>query len=124
MEIILLIGGVYNWLGAALLFASPPLRPTGATVLPANGQRGDYVQSKMFMAGAALTFGAMYFYLYLHPRYAMPFLAFGTFLKYWAFLASFCAWRRAGLPRAAFLQFGVANLGIAIGFTLYLVGRD
>jgi hypothetical protein len=93
-----------------------------SAVSPSGPAHGDYVQSKIFMAGVGLTLGALYFYLYLNPRYAMPFLAFGAFLKYWAFVASFIAYRRAGLHRAAFRQFGVANLLIAVGFTVYLLG--
>jgi len=121
MKIILLIGALYNGLGAALLLASSPRRFARAARADVGGAAGDDAQSKLFMAGVALTLGSMYLYLYLQPRYAMPFLVFGAFLKYWAFLSSLLAWRRAGLATSAFLQFGVGNLIIAIGFTLYLV---
>lgn len=123
MAIVLLVGGVYNCLGACLLLASKPWRTAGAETVQLRAAHADHVQSKLFMSGAALTFGVMYFYLYFAPQYAMPFLLFGTFLKYWAFVASFIAWRRAGLARTVFLQFGVANLVIAVGFSAYLASR-
>lgn len=123
MKAIMLIGALYNFVGAASLFTSSPFRLVSSAASRSLHERarGDYVQSKIFIAGVAVTLGSMYVYLYFHSHHAMPFLAFGAFLKYWAFFASLVAWRRAGLSGAAFCQFGLANLIIAIAFTLYLL---
>ncbi len=81
----------------------------------------DYVQYRMFTAGAAFVFGALYYYLYKNPVYAMPFLVFGMALKYRAFLSTLVAYRRYRLPRDGLVAFGVSNLIVAILFSVHLL---
>jgi hypothetical protein len=121
---ILLVGALFNLVGGLGILLSMRMKlPLGFAELPPDGRSAppDYVQFRVFTAGAAFTFSAMYYYLYRNPEYAMPFLLFGTALKYWAFLASLFAHVRHGLPRGGLIAFGVSNLCVALLFTLYLL---
>jgi hypothetical protein len=119
MEYILLGGAIFNFIGGVniiLLFAKL------SSEQKANPP--DYAQYRLFTAGAAFTFSGIYFYLFLNPHYAMPFLLFGIFLKSWAFLVSFLAYKWYGLPARGplgFGAFGVCNLIFAILFVVYLL---
>ena len=46
---------------------------------------------------------------------------FGMALKYWAFSASFIAYRKYRLPKTIFFNFGCSNLLVAILFSCYLL---
>ncbi len=123
MRYILLIGAAFNVSGGLAILLSMWVKipygvklPRAESIAPA-----DYVQYRMFTAGAAFVFGALYYYLYKNPVYAMPFLVFGMALKYWAFLSSLVAYRRYRLPMDGLVAFGVSNLIVAILFSVYLL---
>ncbi|MCU0849523.1 MAG: hypothetical protein MUD12_16695 [Spirochaetes bacterium] len=114
MEWILLTGSVFNIIGGTGILLSLFVKiPYGFPVIPQVSEINpkDYMLFRLFTAGTAFAFGAMYFYLYNNPGYAVPFLYFGTFLKYWAFLASLVAVLRFGLPKSIFINFGCTNAG-------------
>ena len=126
MSSVLLAGAALNLVGGLSILASMLTAvPLGFPLV--RGVEGikppDYALHRLFTGGTAFCFASMYLYLYLHPRYAMPFLLFGMALKYWAFVASLIARRRFGLPRQIFASFGCANLAVAVLFSAYLLTR-
>jgi hypothetical protein len=123
MKYILLIGSIFNIVGGINILLSLALKfPFGFTEIPpaAEIKPPDYMQYRVFTAGTAFTFGAMYYYMFKNPEYAMPFLIFGMSLKFWAFLSSLIAFYRYHLPKDCFVSFGITNLFIAILFSIYL----
>ena len=115
MQYILLGGAIFNFVGGIsilVLFAKLP---------PQEMNPSDYAQYRLFTAGAAFTFSAIYFYLFQNPQYAMPFLIFGMSLKFWAFIVSILAYKRYGLPATDLISFGISNLIVAIMFAIYLL---
>lgn len=123
MNTILLIGAGLNFLGggAILLSMLVTLPFTFPVMPPAKDVRpSDYALFRLFTAGTAFTFASMYLYLYFHPEYAMPFLLFGTVLKYWAFIAALVSFIYYKIPRDVLINFGFSNLAVAILFTYYL----
>ena len=123
MRYILLAAAVYNVSGSSIILLSMWVRmPFGVELPPAGAiSPPDYAQYRLFTVGAAYVFGGIYYYLYLHPQYAVPFLVFGMALKYWAFISSLVAHLRYGLPREGLLFFGVSNLVFAVLFSAYLL---
>ncbi|MEW6347540.1 MAG: hypothetical protein AB1646_00630 [Thermodesulfobacteriota bacterium] len=116
MEYILLGGTILNSFGGAIiigLFAR--LSPQQRAEPP------DYAQYRLFTAGAAFAFAAIYLYLFLHPEYAMPFLVFGMCLKFWAFVVSLFAYICYALPARDFISFGLSNFVFAVLFAVYLL---
>ena len=116
MEYILLGGAIFNFVGGAIILAK--------FVTLSEAQKGnpsDYAQYRLFTAGAAFTFGAIYFYLFQNPQYAMPFLVFGMCLKFWAFLVSLFAYVRCGLSLNDLFSFGISNLIVGGLFAIYLL---
>ncbi len=116
MHYILLGGAIFNFLGGVsilVMFASL----SGLE----KAKPSDYEQYRFFTAGTAFTFSAMYFYLFLNPDYAMPFLIFGMCLKFWAFVVSLLSHTRYGLPTKDLFSFGVSNLVVGLLFAIYLL---
>lgn len=72
-------------------------------------QTGEVIKQQMFITGTAATFGSIYLYVFLRPQYIIPFLGFGAFLKYWAFLSALVAYKHHNLPRTEFVRFGISN---------------
>lgn len=116
MKYILLAGAIYNFVGAVSVIVS-----FGALSDSQKASPPDYAQYRLFTVGAALTFSAIYFYLFQNPQYVMPFLIFGMCLKFWAFLVSLYAYIRCGLSSKDFMGFGVSNLILAALFAVYLL---
>ena len=124
MHSVLLVGAALNYFGGLNLLASMVV--TFPTAFPlvrgaAPPRPPDYVLHRLFTAGTAFCFGSMYVYLYWHPAHAMPFLLFGMALKYWAFAASWIAYRRFQLPGKIFVNFGCTNLVVGVLFSIYLL---
>jgi len=116
MHYILLVGAIFNFLGGvSILVTFAALSSSQKTIIP------DYAQYRLFTAGTAITFSALYLYLFLNPQYVMPFLIFGMCLKLWAFLVSLISYTRYGLPTKDLIAFGVFNLVIGILFAIYLL---
>ncbi len=115
MKLVLLVGVAQNWFGAAMMLLEVWRRARSDTDPP------DYEQLKMFAAGTAATFGAFYLYLFINPRYVIPFLVFGAALKTWAFILSAILRVRGRLAREPFLVFGGSNLLVATLFWIYVV---
>jgi hypothetical protein len=124
MRIVLLLGAVLNGFGGVSIvwsmFASIPYSfeqlPNRDEINPS-----DYPLFRLFTAGTALCFSALYFYLYVHPQYTFPFLIFGMALKYWAFVVSLIAYVKFRVPKRVFIGFGCVNLMFAILFSSYLL---
>jgi hypothetical protein len=114
MSFVLLPGVALNWLGAVAMVAD--VRREG----PDARQPADYEQLKLFTAGTAATFGALYLYLFLVPADVIPFLIFGAALKTWAFVLSAALFLRRRLATGPFVAFGVTNLAVAVLFWLYV----
>lgn len=124
MKYILLAGSIFNIIGGCNILLSIIVRfPYGFARIPCADEivPPDYMQYRLFTAGTALTFGAMYYYLYRNPEYAFPFLIFGMCLKYWAFLSGMFAYYRYRLPKDCLISFGVSNLIVAVLFSIYLL---
>jgi hypothetical protein len=124
VDYILAVGAALNFYGGVSLILSLFVTlPLGFPRLPAAREINppDYLLYRLFTAGTAFAFGSMYVYLFMHPRYALPFLVFGTALKYWAFAASLAAYLRSSLPRDILVTFGVSNLLVALLFSYYLI---
>jgi hypothetical protein len=123
VESVLLVGACLNLVGGVSIglsqFVEYPLS-FPRVPSPASTDPVDYMLYRLFTIGTALTFGAFYLYLYVHPWYARPFLFFGMALKYWAFVVSLVAVLRYRLPVTVFFLFGVTNLTVAVLFTVYL----
>src|SRR3712207_5077590 len=117
MSAVLLAGVLLNWAGAVKLGSEVWRRPHHAR------EPADYEQLKLFAAGVAATFGALYLYLFLNTGDVIPFLVFGAALKTWAFVVS--ATLRAGgrLAAGPFLSFGVSNLVVAALFWAYVAAE-
>jgi hypothetical protein len=111
---VLLLGVALNWYGAimGLLSASKTIGTFDAP--------SDYWLSRLFLAGTAATFGTMYLYLWFHPEYVWPFLAFGAALKTWAFLIAAYLSSKGIIGKPLFVQFGVSNGIVALLFWAYL----
>jgi hypothetical protein len=115
MQYILLAGAIYNFVGAVSVVVSFAALSASQKASPP-----DYSQYRLFTVGAAVTFSAIYFYLFRNPQYAMPFLFLGMCLKFWAFVVSLYAYMRCGLSSKDFFGFGVLNLILAVLFAAYL----
>lgn len=117
MRVVLLLGVVLNFAGAARLLA-----PALSAVTSPDGERvhAGYLQFRLFTGGAAVTFGSLYLYLFVNPAYVTPFLAFGAALKTWAFVVSALLHRRKLMTTRDFLEFGVSNAVVAVLFWIYL----
>jgi hypothetical protein len=61
---------------------------------------------KLFAAGTAAVFGALYLYLFIRPAHIIPFLVFGASLKTWAFMLSLALYARGRLGTKPLLEFG------------------
>lgn len=124
MEVILLVGAVFNIIGGIGILGSVfVVIPVGYPGIPETEdmEPKDYMQFRIFCAGTAFTFGIMYYYIYLNPQYAVPFLFFGMGLKFWAFLSSLIATIKYQMPKKiCLLFFGVPNLIVGILFAIYL----
>lgn len=119
MQFILLGGAIFNFIGgASILSLFVQLTPAEKANPP------DYALFRLFTAGTAFTFSALYLYLFENPQYAMPFLIFGMSLKFWAFAVSLLANRRYGLPSRDLMSFGVGNLIVGVLFAGYLLTRS
>jgi len=118
MNAILLVGVALNYFGALKLLFPALAAVPGSANLPQ-----EYLQFKLFTAGTAAVFGSLYLYLYFHPVFAVPFLAFGAALKTWAFLLSLYLYSRHRLSRGAFLEFGVSNGAVALLFWYYIASH-
>lgn len=116
MQYILLGGAIFNFLGGINILVS------FARLSSQEMKPSDYAQYRLFTAGAAFTFGAIYFHLFQYPQYAMPFLIFGMCLKFWAFVVSLIAYTWYGLPSRDLFGFGVSNLIFSALFAVYLLG--
>jgi len=104
LNAVLLLGVALNFFGAFRLGVQ------GFSALQtAADPSGDGLQYQLFVAGTAAVFGCMYLYLYLEPRFVVPFLLFGASLKTWAFLLACLFYRRRLVSRSMFLEFGVTN---------------
>ena len=126
MEWILLTGAIFNIVGGTGLLLSLVIKfPYRLSEIPPAREikPRDYMLYRLFASGTAFAFGAMYYYLYNNPGFAVPFLYFGMFLKYWAFFSSLFALWRYDLPKAVFISFGCSNACIAALFTIYLTLR-
>lgn len=124
MEWILLLGSIFNIVGGIGLLVSVVIKfPYGFPEISSPNEiiPRDYMQYRLFTAGTAFTFGALYFYLYRNPEYAVPFLLFGMFLKYWAFISSLIARYRYDLPMDVFISFGCSNVCVGVLFSIYLL---
>jgi hypothetical protein len=75
---------------------------------------------RLFVGGTAITFGLAYGYVARTSAYGSALLAFGTGLKYWAFVASLISHLFFGLSLAMLLLFGVPNLIFAVLFSMVL----
>lgn len=115
MHWVLIVGAALNWFGAisGLLTA---MKDLGRVEGP-----GDYWLLRLFFLGTAATFGSIYLYLFFRPEYVWPFLIFGAALKSWAFLIALYLFRSGQLSKDGWLQFGVSNGVVAVGFWLYLL---
>jgi hypothetical protein len=116
MEYILLVGALFNFLGGISILVTFAALPA-----PEKRSPADYAQYRLFTAGTAFTFAAMYYYLFQNPQFAMPFLIFGMCLKFWAFVVSVLSYSRYGLFTKDLIGFGVSNLVVGILFAVYLV---
>jgi hypothetical protein len=117
VKAVLLAGVALNWCGAVLM----TLEVRAGAVNARSGEApGDYEQLKLFAAGTAAVFGAMYLFLFFEPHYVVPFLTFGAALKTWAFVLSALLRWLGRLGRQAFLLFGVSNLVVAVLFWIYI----
>ncbi|MGH1423014.1 MAG: hypothetical protein ACRBEQ_14475 [Hyphomonas sp.] len=112
---VLLLGVALNGLGA-LLIATTTVREMSSVQAPE-----DYWQVKLFFAGTAATFGAMYLYLFVHQEYVWPFLIFGAALKTWAFLLAIILHLLGKISKAGLISFGLTNGIIAAAFWIYLL---
>jgi hypothetical protein len=118
MQAILLVGVALNWLGAAKLFIECVFAMRAAT---SSDSPAEYLQFKLFTAGTAATFGSLYLYLYIHPRFVIPFLIFGAALKTWAFLLSLALFLMRRLSRQTLFEFGVSNGIVGTLFWIYVL---
>jgi hypothetical protein len=118
MQAILLVGVALNWLGATKLFVEAMFAVRAA---PNSSSPAEYLQLKLFTAGTAAVFGSLYLYLYVHPVFVVPFLAFGAALKTWAFLLSLYLFLIGRLSRRALFEFGVSNAIVGALFWIYLL---
>jgi len=116
MHYILLAGAIFNFLGGVNILVSFARLPSSQEMKPS-----DYPQYRLFTAGTAFTFSALYFYLFQNPQYAMPFLIFGMSLKFWAFVVSLFTYGRYGLSSKDLVGFGVSNLVVGVLFAVYLL---
>jgi hypothetical protein len=116
VQYILLGGAIFNFLGGISILVLFVQISSSEEMKPP-----DYAQYRLFTAGAAFTFGAIYFYLFQNPRYAVPFLIFGMCLKFWAFVVSLIAYKWYGLSLKDLVHFGVSNLIVAGLFAIYLL---
>jgi hypothetical protein len=116
MRYILLGGAIFNFFGGLNIIGTFFALSVSEKKNPA-----DYAQYRLFTAGTAFTFSAMYLYLFMNPRYAMPFLIFGMCLKLWAFVVSLLSYNRYGLPAKDLIGFGVCNLVVGALFAIYLL---
>ncbi len=116
MQYILLGGAIFNFFGAISIIVLYAALPASQRASPP-----DYAQYRLFTAGAAFTFSAIYFYLFQNPQYAIPFLLFGMSLKFWAFVVSLYAYLRCGLSSKDLFRFGISNLIFAVLFAVYLL---
>ncbi len=114
MNWVLLVGAAQNIAGAAVIAIS------AAQSVRRSGQPDDYVQLKLFAAGTAFTFGAMYLYLFSHEKQVIPFLLFGAALKTWAFALSAALFGIGRLPLRQFIEFGCSNGAVATLFWAYV----
>jgi hypothetical protein len=115
---ILLIGVALNWLGAAKLFMETLLAVRSATD---STSLAEHLQFKLFAAGTAAVFGSLYLYLYIHPVFVIPFLAFGAALKTWALLLSLYLFLIGRMTRRTLFEFGVSNGIVGTLFWIYLL---
>ena len=109
MRWVLLVGVALNAAGALSLL---PPRP--------GARGGEAAQLRLFAAGTAATFAALYLYLYQHPAHVVPFLAFGAALKTWACVLSAGLRVQGRLETWPFVSFGVTNGVVAVLFWVYL----
>ncbi len=119
MHYILLIGAGYNFIGCLKL-----LKELFISAPPLETDNQEYYQLKLFVAGVAVTFGALYVYLFFYPQYIFPILIFGAGLKSWAFLGSLYLYLLKRLDLKTFFDFGITNGVIACLFwalILYLL---
>jgi hypothetical protein len=116
MQYILLGGAILNFVGAIGIVVSFATLPASQRANPP-----DYAQYRLFTAGAAMTFSAIYFYLFQNPQYAVPFLVFGMCLKFWAFIVSLYAYVRCRLSLRILFEFGISNLIFSVLFAMYLL---
>lgn len=116
MQYILLGGAIFNFVGGiSIIVLFVPISSSEEMKPP------DYTQYRLFTAGAAFTFGTIYFYLFQNPQFAVPFLIFGMFLKFWAFVASLVAYKWYGLSLKDLVRFGISNLIFGGLFAVYLL---
>jgi len=116
MHYILLGGAIFNFLcGVNVLVSFAKLSPSEKTTPP------DNAVYRLFTAGTAFTFGAMYFYLFQNPQYAMPFLLFGMSLKFWVFFVASFVYSRYSLSLKDLIGYGVTNLAVGVLFAIYLL---
>ena len=124
MRIVLLLGAVLNGIGGVSIVSSMFVSvPYSFPKLPSRDEinPSDYPLFRLFTAGTAFCFSALYMYLYVHPQYAFPFLIFGMMLKYWAFAVSLVAYIKYRVPIHVFIGFGCINFVFAVLFSWYLL---
>lgn len=105
----LLVGAALNLAGAAKLL-----------IFEGHATNGESVLFKWFTAGAATVFGCLYLFLYWHTPYVHPFLFFGAALKTWASVIALVLFVRREISGRRFVDFGITNGLVALGFWVYL----
>jgi len=109
MSWILLVGAALNLAGA-----------TQFLIVERHAADGELMLFKWFTAGAAAVFACLYLFLYWHTGYVQPFLFFGAALKTWAFVIALVLFLRRQVSGRRFVEFGVTNGLVAVGFWTYL----
>ena len=107
MSWILLVGAVLNLAGAGQL-------------LIVEKADGELALFRWFTAGAAAVFAAIYLFLFWHTSFVHPVLYFGAALKTWAFAIALALYLRRQISGRRFVEFGITNLLVALGFWVYL----
>lgn len=117
MTYILLFGAVFNILGGINLLR------VGLSIKPVESLPEDYSLYKLFVAGVAVTFGALYIYLFFNTEYIIPFLVFGAALKTWALISSGYYYFINQISLKLFIEFGVSNGIIASLFWILILNQ-
>jgi hypothetical protein len=112
-KLVLASAAIYNMTGGiAIIFFLHVLAPL------LNFEPIGNMLFRLFVGGTAVTLGVAYLQIARAGVHRVPLLAFGTVLKYWAFLAALVSYFFFGLSAEVFVLFGVTNLCFAILFTL------